>query len=81
MAAEALVDSGFEFIDTPENYDEYTPTVFGVVVGYTDLEGSWLLARINAIVKPFRGESGWCCFPNAPLSNDERIYGRRLVTH
>jgi hypothetical protein len=76
-AATALAAVGYAFERTPYVFDEddgflLTPTVYGVITGYTDKpDETALVGQLREIVGPF-GEFDACGFEDKPTTQAER---------
>jgi hypothetical protein len=78
-AKEALAAAGYAFEPTPYVFDEHngfllTPTVYGVISGYTgyaETDEIALFTRLLEIIAPF-GECDDCGFEDEPTTQDKR---------
>jgi hypothetical protein len=75
-AKEALAAAGYAFEQTPYVFDEnngflITPTVYGMITGYTGADGNAIFRQLREITGPFGGCDS-CGFRDAPSSQDEQ---------
>jgi hypothetical protein len=76
-AETALAAVGYAFEQTPYVFDEVdgfllTPTVYGVITGYTDKPESALAGHLREIIAAF-GECDDCGFEDKPTSQAKRF--------
>jgi hypothetical protein len=75
-AKAALATAGYTFEQTPFVFDEdngflITPTVYGVITGYTGVDESAVFHQLLEITGPF-GSCDACGFLDVPTSQAER---------